>query len=232
MIVRMGLIQRLPELSLEEFRSHWLGPHGAAAAQMPWLRRYQQNHVYDDAQRAIAYARGPWRLDGFSQLWFDDLASMRQAIGSPAYAGVASDTPDVMIMPGLLACEPNVVVEATRPTPPLVKRMSILRRRLELSPEDFRREWTATYAELVRRLLHLAGYIQNVVVARELRPNEACGYAELPIDGVVELWFPDLATIDEAFASVAGRAAMAHAKTFLAEITTYLVEPHTIFGNN
>src|ERR1700722_14485314 len=109
MIVRMGLIERLPSLSPEAFSAHWRGPHGTAASRMPNLRRYEQNHVVDDSQLGLAYPRGPWKLDGFSQLWFDDLAAMRTAISSAAYAGVATDTPTVMTMPGIIAAEPNVV---------------------------------------------------------------------------------------------------------------------------
>ena len=55
-----------------------------------------------------------------------------------------------------------------------------------------------------------------------------CGHDELPIDGIVELWFESPQTLEAAFASPAGQRTMAHAKTFLAEITAFLVEEHRI----
>jgi hypothetical protein len=62
-----------------------------------------------------------------------------------------------------------------------------------------------------------------VIVARERLKGRPCGYDELPIDGIVELWFEDTATLDAAFASPAGQVTMQHATTFLEEITAFLV---------
>jgi uncharacterized protein (TIGR02118 family) len=231
MIVRMGLIERLPSLSPEAFSAHWRGPHGTAASQMPNLRRYEQNHVFDNSQLGLAYPRGPWKLDGFSELWFDDLAAMRTAISSDAYAGVAIDTPTVMTMPGIIAAEPNVVQPLDRTHDALRKRMSILRRRDDVSPEAFKREWFEVHAGLVAALPGVAGYVQNLIVARESAPNVPCSYEALPIGGIVELWFPDADAIGAAFASAEGRAVLDHARSFIAEITTFLVEPYVIVGS-
>ena len=63
MIVRMGLLQKRPQLSTRDFRRHWREVHGTLAAQLPGLRRYHQNHVVERAQRGIDYARGPRDLD-------------------------------------------------------------------------------------------------------------------------------------------------------------------------
>ena len=231
MIVRMGLIQRLPTLSPKAFSLHWRGPHGTAAARMPGLLRYQQNHVTDWRQLGLDYPRGAWALDGFSQLWFEDVTAMRAAITSPAYTGVAADTPNVMTMPGLIVAEPHVV----RPVDPAgarpAKRMSVLRRKPGVSPERFRHEWLDVHAGLVSALPNLAGYTQNLVFAREVAPNVAGSYDDLPIDGVAELWFADANAIVAAFASPAGRAVLDHARQFIAEITTFLVKTCVIVGN-
>ena len=54
------------------------------------------------------------------------------------------------------------------------------------------------------------------------------GYERLPIDGVGELWFDSVEAFVAAFASPEGRRTMAHAQSFIAEITTFLVETHVI----
>lgn len=231
MIVRMGLIQRLPSLSPEAFSEHWRGPHGTAAAKMPGLIRYEQNHVVDARQLGKACPRGPWTLDGFSQLWFASVETMRAAITSPAYGGVAADTPSVMTMPGLIVSEPHVATPVEARGARLRKWMSILRRRPDLSPDRFREEWLGRHASLVARLPSLAGHTQNFVFARESSPNVACSYEALPIDGIVELWFRDAAAIEAAFAAPEGRAVLDHAQDVIAEITTYLVEAHVIVGD-
>ena len=51
---------------------------------------------------------------------------------------------------------------------------------------------------------------------------------EAALDGFSQLWFADTAALDAAFASPAGQAAMAHANTFIEEITTFLVEPFVV----
>ncbi len=98
----------------------------------------------------------------------------------------------------------------------------MLKRRPDLSEDDFRREWIA-HRDLVRRMPGVAGYRQNVVIARERIKGQPCGYDELPIDGIVELWFEDAAALEAAFGSPAGRTTMKHAQTFLGEITVFAV---------
>ena len=67
-----------------------------------------------------------------------------------------------------------------------------------------------------------------MVVERERVKGQRCDHAELPIDGIVELWFADAETLDAAFASPAGQVTMAHAMTFLSEITAFLVTERRI----
>ena len=54
--------------------------------------------------------------------------------------------------------------------------------------------------------------------------SKAATYDELPIDGIVELWFEDLDGLNSGFASDAGKTLMTHATEFIAEISTFLVE--------
>lgn len=109
----------------------------------------------------------------------------------------------------------------------LLKRISTLRRHPDLDESAFRHEWKV-HADHVRRMPGVAGYRQNVVMGRELTKGTPCRYDELPIDGVVELWFSDAATLEAAFSSPAGRTTMAHARTFLAEITAFVVIEHPV----
>jgi hypothetical protein len=51
----------------------------------------------------------------------------------------------------------------------------------------------------------VSGYRQNVVIARERIKGQPCGYEDLPIDGIVELWLERPETLEAAFSSPAGR---------------------------
>jgi len=229
MICRMGLLTRRPGLTPAAFRRHWRDVHGPLAARLPGLRRYVQNPVVDASQLAIDHQRGDWAIDGFSQLWFDDMDAMRRVVEAPELRPDLPDIPNFCGDVRLVFCQPNVVVPVAVDAVPLVKRMSILTRRPDLSPEGFRDEWFGFHAEAVRKFPNLMGYNQNLVIGRggaDLTSDAR--YEQAPVDGIVELWFRSVDDIRTAFASPAAEVSQRHARDFIGTITTYLVEPHQV----
>lgn len=227
MIVRSGLIRRKPDWSAQEFRRYWREVHGPLAAKLPGLRRYEQNHVTDSVQRGIAFERGPEHLDGFSMLWFDSIEAMRAAIATDAGQALVADENHFIGDLRIVAIDQVEVIPPVTDRP-VIKRMSLLRRIPDVSPETFVHEWRIEHAHLVRRLTGVRGYRQNLVIGREAPKGVAVGYDALPIDGIVELWFDDAASLDAAFASPQGATLMMHAREFISEITTFLVERHVV----
>ena len=227
MIVRMGLLNKKPDWSQEDFRRHWIDKHGPIAAQLPGLRSYRQHHVVDSLQRGINYKRGPEQLDGFSELVFDDESAMRAAFASEAAPSLAADEARFLGRLRIIAVDRREVIQPS-PDKRLIKRMSLLRRRADVDPATFEREWRVEHARLVKLMPGVHGYRQNLVVERQVVKGTPCGYAEFPVDGVVELWFTDTGELDRAFASPQGVATMKHAATFIDEITTFMVETHVV----
>lgn len=227
MIVRSGLLRKHPGWSLEDFRRHWRERHGPLAAKLTGLRRYEQNHVTDSVQRGIAFQRGPEQLDGFSMLWFDSLEAMRAAIATEAGQALVADEQHFIGDLRIVAIDQVEVIPPVA-NRPLIKRMSLLRRIPGVSAETFLHEWRVEHAHLVRRLNGVRGYRQNLVVGREAPKGNPVDYAAMPIDGIVELWFDDAAGLDAAFGSPQGATLMMHAREFISEITTFLVEPSVI----
>jgi uncharacterized protein (TIGR02118 family) len=111
---------------------------------------------------------------------------------------------------------------------PLIKRMSTLKRRPDVSTEKFKEEWFDVHSVLVKRLPQVKGYTQNLIFDRSFGRSKAARYEELPIDGIVELWFSDVDSLNAGFASDAGNTLMTHATEFIAEISTFLVETHEV----
>jgi uncharacterized protein (TIGR02118 family) len=227
MIARMGLLTRNPGITTEQFQQHWRDMHGPLAAKLPGLRRYQQNHVIDREQRGIDYARGSHNFDGFSQLWFDDVPSMSAAFAAEQVNRLGEDEGRFIGELKLVTALQHVVIPKP-PAVPLVKRMSILKRRTNISSEKFASEWIDTHSFLVKRLPEVMGYTQSLIFDRAHGRGKPAPYEELPIDGIVELWFPDLDGLNAGFASEAGKTLMTHATEFIAEISTFLVETHEI----
>jgi uncharacterized protein (TIGR02118 family) len=227
MIARMGLLQKKPDLSDAEFRAHWRDVHGPLAAKLPGLRRYHQNHVVDREQRGIVYARGSHDFDGISELWFDDLPSMQRAFSSDLVEEVAADEASFIGDLKLVAAIQHQVVPVPKGAR-LIKRMSTLKRRPDVSLEEFQHEWFQVHSVLVKRLPEVKGYTQNLIFDRAHGRGKPASYDELPIDGIVELWFSDRESLDAGFNSPAGKTLMTHAEEFIAEISTFLVETHEV----
>lgn len=194
------------------------------------MREYWQNPVIDRLQRGIEFARGPWDFDGFSQLSFDDA---KQSDGAFNDSDLANDLikDEHYFLGGLhiVTAEQSVVIPVPeqKERSQLLKRMSVIKRLPTLNEEDFRKEWK-THGDLVRKMSGVSAYRQNVITGRERVNGRPCGYSDLPIDGIVELWFKDAETLNAAFGSEAGQETMAHAKTFLSEITAFVVAERQI----
>jgi len=76
MIKVAALVKRKPGLTEADFTRIWSVEHPPLVRQLPGLRRYQQNHPLPH--------RKPWPWDGLAELWFDDVAAVRDAFRSPA----------------------------------------------------------------------------------------------------------------------------------------------------
>jgi uncharacterized protein (TIGR02118 family) len=86
MVKLIVIAARMPGLTPQECSDHWFEVHGPLAATLPGLRRYVQNHAVPDM-----YTRGRMTHDGWSELWFDDLASLRAAFASPQAEALRAD---------------------------------------------------------------------------------------------------------------------------------------------
>lgn len=227
MIVRSGLIRKKFDWSADEFRRYWRENHSKLASQLPGLLRYEQNHVVDSVQRGISYLRGPEQLDGFSMLWFESEQAMRDAIATEAGQALVADENHFLGDLRIVAIDQVEVIPPATDRP-LLKRMSLLRRLPDVSPEVFKHEWREEHAHLVKRVKGVRGYRQNLIVSREAPKGTPVGYDGMPIDGIVELWFDDAASLDASFATPQGTTLMTHAREFIGEITTFLVETHIV----
>jgi uncharacterized protein (TIGR02118 family) len=78
---------RRPGLSLDDCFRYWREVHGPKGARVPGLRRYVQNHALPEA-----YAVRGLTHDGFTEMWFDDLPSLRKALESREWDALREDT--------------------------------------------------------------------------------------------------------------------------------------------
>jgi uncharacterized protein (TIGR02118 family) len=87
----ISLQRRRSDLGIEEYRQHWLHPHGPMTSRLPGLRFYVQNHVlFDAGTNALAEQLG---IDGFAELAYDSVAARAAAYDSPVAQETNRDTP-------------------------------------------------------------------------------------------------------------------------------------------
>ena len=80
MIIRSGLIRNRDGVDFVAFSEHWRRVHGPLALRVEAMRAYRQNHIL--ARLAASESSRLHRVDGISQLWFDNVESMRVAMES------------------------------------------------------------------------------------------------------------------------------------------------------
>jgi hypothetical protein len=71
------LLKRRPGMKLAEYRQSTIDDYAPVVAKLPGLRRYLHGHTRDGF-----YAFGEASFDSVEQLWFDDQASLREALTS------------------------------------------------------------------------------------------------------------------------------------------------------
>ncbi|MFP4310489.1 MAG: EthD domain-containing protein [Nitriliruptoraceae bacterium] len=103
----------------------------------------------------------------------------------------------------------------------MIKLLALVRRRPDLSPEEFARYWTTVHAPLAEAQ-GPRGYVIDV-----RNPEQPAGALE-DIDGVAEIWWDDHDHMERGLTSEAGRIAAADVANFAAEVRFIVVDPTTV----
>lgn len=121
---------------------------------------------------------------------------------------------------------------------PMIKLIFCLRRRRELSREEFQQYWYTTHAPLVKERAAKLGarrYVQLHTSHDDLNEVLRLGRGgPEPYDGVAELWFDDRAALESAFSTAdareAGAALLADERNFidLSRSPIWLAEERTV----
>jgi uncharacterized protein (TIGR02118 family) len=100
----------------------------------------------------------------------------------------------------------------------MIRRFSLVRKRPELSPEEFLARWTGEHVEIAKRLPGLRGYVIHVL------DGEAP-----PYDGIAITSFDSREDAERAFADPALADGLARTRDeFAAAVEVYFAEEHVI----
>lgn len=197
-------LKRRADLPRPQFFDWWLGPHRARAEQLPGLRHYIISLAADDQE-------GPF--DGMAELWFDDLTAADTAFASAAGQAATADAAAHTARRERLCLTEHMII--AHPTPPRVKFAAGLKRQAAMSREEFGRWWLERHTTYVKRFPELRQYRVSLV---ETGP-------ESMVDGLAEVWFDDLATLQRVTASEVVKEAQRHSVAHTSDrIRLFLVE--------
>ena len=90
MIANLSLLQRRPDISRQQFSSHWIDPHGPLAAQLPHVKSYVQYHVVESDWAGDPEPR--LAIDGVPALWFASQQELATAYATPILAACNVDS--------------------------------------------------------------------------------------------------------------------------------------------
>jgi len=101
----------------------------------------------------------------------------------------------------------------------VVKIIALIKRKPEMSRDEFLRHWQVTHAPYIRALPGVRRYRQNHALEHRL---------EWSWDGAAEVWFDSVADVARAFVGPAADAMRQDENNFIDEIDWFLVEEHDI----
>jgi uncharacterized protein (TIGR02118 family) len=177
-IAAISMIKRRPDISVAQFRRHWLDPHGVLTAGLPNVRHYIQSHVVG-SPHDNALAR---RLDlmGFPELWFDSYDDRKVAYTSPRIAECNIDSEQFIGAVKRIVAEPKIVKVAPKGS----VKVFILN-----IGEPVNAAWADAYQERALKLPGVAGYVTQTILEQAKAPNSKIPELVLPIAGIAEVSF-------------------------------------------
>ena len=189
------LIKRKDGLSRQAFSDHWRNVHAPLASTIPGIHRYVQNHTPPIVSKNPPY-------DGIVEIWLDDAAAAKAAFDSPEYrTGAYVDEPNFVNLKQVTRLRTHDhVMLAGAPISKgdaLIKRVSFIKRKPGMSPEEFSRYWREVHGPLALDLPGMRRYVQCHVVP------SAYDKGEPAYDGVAQLWFETMADLQHALNSSA-----------------------------
>lgn len=208
MIVSTSLIRRRDDVTLRQFKSHWLSPHGPLTAALPGTLRYDQNHTIPDAMGTNAAAR-TMRIDGFPILAFGDADSRRAAHTSPQMSACNEDSRQFI---GAVSRLISDIEDQSGPDPQTsyIKQIFVLPR--PASPHDLE--------TVIEKLEGLVAVVRHSIVEQGGAPNSTVPFIGIDVAGLAEVWIHDAVSIVRNAAIVS---------TSLPALATFEVEVHHFF---
>jgi uncharacterized protein (TIGR02118 family) len=184
MIIRSGLIRNQDGVDFDTFTKHWRNIHAPLVVKIHRLRAYSQNHIRK--RLASNPARGLHRVDGISQLYFDDVEAMKSAMASPEQAACIVDLRDFLSDVTLLIQRAGDIQTVGSRRALGIKLIYLLD-----CETDAANELTQRIISAISTRNQCGKYRINPVIARDVTVDSSISAGSQVVDFVVEIWVED-----------------------------------------
>jgi uncharacterized protein (TIGR02118 family) len=110
----------------------------------------------------------------------------------------------------------------------VIKRISLLTRRPELTHEQFVKHWYEIHAPLAHAVPGLRRYVQSHLLEEQKRPDIPS--TDVEVDGIAELWYDDRESMLRSLGSPEAKRLHADGALFIGRIKTFVVEEKVVIG--
>ena len=111
----------------------------------------------------------------------------------------------------------------------MIKSISLLTRRPELTHEQFVRHWVDIHAPLAHAVPGMRRYVQNHIEGTRVRAD--IPETEVEVDGIAETWFDDRDAMARANASAEAKRLHDDGALFIGRIKSFIVEEKFVIGS-
>jgi uncharacterized protein (TIGR02118 family) len=108
----------------------------------------------------------------------------------------------------------------------MIKVLSLLTRKDELSHDDFVRHWFDIHGPLALAVPGIRRYVQSHITGTRTRPDVP--EADVDADGIAELWYDDMDSFQRAAATPEMKRLTDDGALFIGRIKTYVIEERLI----
>jgi uncharacterized protein (TIGR02118 family) len=187
-----SLLKKREDFDLEEFSKYWHEIHAQIIIKTLKLASYVLNHQIEMEGSNLPQPG----FDGVAEAVATDLETALAFTSSDAYREslYKDETNFLKEQPSVLFAHEHVIIPGskTERNTSFVKAMTFFHKKPDMPLEEFYDYWLNVHAPLVHRTPGLIRYVQNHVLPETVTKLK-------PIfDGVAELWWPDMASFQNA----------------------------------
>ncbi|MDP6688137.1 MAG: EthD family reductase [Alphaproteobacteria bacterium] len=108
----------------------------------------------------------------------------------------------------------------------MIKRISLLTRKPDLSHEEFVRHWLEVHGPLARAVPGIRRYVQSHIQSETVRADIPA--TDIEVDGIAELWYDSVAAMEQSSATPEAQALFADGALIIGQIKSFVVEEKVI----